>query len=232
MANPNNNKSRHFLIDFDSKSDILLPSIVYQFNDSLNITLIPIEIDSDKNYVIKHTYNIPKKDYKTYFESRKNLIQGFQSNLIIRNVNFDKENIFNAIKDDIKSKTISSTNIKNIVFSDDSNYDFCGYSLEKVNNMIKITSDCFENITSKTPVTNNLYPENTNNLSYQERSLHQKTTHQLNQLKNEQLGSPTAKSDPGTTSNPVINNNSRNVSSAPLISNTGNNKTQKKKPFR
>lgn len=219
MVNPKiQNNLKHFLIDFDGKNDIVLLDIVNDFDDSRNYILIPIEIDSKGNYIINHTYNIPKQNYTTDFASRNNLIQGFQSNLI-KNVNFDDQKMFNAIKGDIesKTKTVSSENVENIEFSDDSNYGFCGYSLEKVDNMIRITSDCFENIIPKIEVNNKFFPENTeqlimprNNTTPRKKYFSQNTT-----KKNKLPNSP-AKSDSGITSNRVVNNNRRNVSSAPL----------------
>jgi hypothetical protein len=109
------NNKKPFLISFDIK-DIVLLDIVDDFDESRNITLIPIEIDKG-NYIIPRMYNIPNQIYEKNFvksRSKKNLLTEFQSNLI-KNVNFDSDN-FNKINENIKSKTISSSNIEQIIF--------------------------------------------------------------------------------------------------------------------
>jgi hypothetical protein len=226
MVNPEvQNNVKPFLISFGIK-DIVLLDIVDDFDESRNITLIPIEIDKG-NYIMPRMYNIPNQIYEKNFvksRSEKNLITKFQSNLI-KNVNFDSDN-FNKINENIKSKTISSSNIEQINFLDDSEYKFCGFSLEKVDNMIRITSDCFENVRPKTPINNKLFPE--------EARLERKNTPPASIAK--KPNSPAAKSDPGTTSNisSYATNKTRNVRTAPPSEGNKNNKTQKnpKTPFR
>ena len=225
MVNPNvQNNVKPFLISFGNK-DIVLLDIVGDFDESRNITLIPIEIDKG-NYIMPRMYNIPNQIYEKNFvksRSEKNLITKFQSNLI-KNVNFDSDN-FNKINENIKSKTISSSNIEQINFLDDSEYKFCGFSLEKVNNMIRITSDCFENVRPKTPINNKLFPE-------EARLERKKPPPSIAKKPN----SPAAKSDPGATSNISSNaNKTRNVRTAPSSVENNYNKTQKKTktpPFR
>jgi hypothetical protein len=217
MVNPNvQNNVKPFLISFGIK-DIVLLDIVGDFDESRNITLIPIEIDKG-NYIMPRMYNIPNQIYeKNFVKSRteKNLLTEFQSNLI-KNVNFDSDN-FNKINENIKSKTISSSNIEQINFLDDSEYKFCGFSLEKVDNMIRITSDCFENVRPKTPINNKLFPE--------EPRLEIKNPPPPSIAK--KPNSP-AKSDPGVTSNiSSYENKTRKISSAPPSEVNKYNKTQK-----
>lgn len=224
MVNPNvQNNVKPFLISFGIK-DIVLLDIVGDFDESRNITLIPIEIDKG-NYIMPRMYNIPNQIYeKNFVKSRTeaNLLTEFQSNLI-KNVNFDSDN-FNKINENIKSKTISSSNIEQINFLDDSEYKFCGFSLEKVDNMIRITSDCFENVRPKTPINNKLFPGDTKLERNKPPSIGKKPS------------SPAAKSDPGKNSNQYnAINNSRNVKSAATSVGNQSNKTRKKTktpPFR
>jgi hypothetical protein len=172
MLNPGiPNNLKPFLIDFageHGEHDIVFLEIVNDFDDSRNITLIPIEID-ERNYIMPRMYYIPNQIYKENFESRSeaNLINNLKSNSI-QNVNFNEVK-FNEITKNIEDKTITDVD-KKIKFSNgDINEGICGFSLEKVNNMIRITSDCFENVRPKTPIpktsipktsiNNNLFPE-------------------------------------------------------------------------
>jgi isochorismate hydrolase len=205
------NSKKPFLIDFDGEYDIVLLDIVNDFDESRNITLIPIEIDKG-NYIMPRMYNIPNQIYKENFESRSeaNLINNFNSNSI-KNVNFKNDN-FNQITENIKNKTITNVDETIKFLNSDINEVICGYSLKKVNNMIQINSNCF-GIIDKNPLKINSWVNpNIQNITQKN-------------LKNKP--SSAAKSDPGATSNiSYAINNSRNVRTAPSVQKQSN-KTQK-----
>jgi hypothetical protein len=214
MLNPEiPNNLKPFLIDFageHGEHDIVFLEIVNDFDDSRNITLIPIEINLNGNYIMPRMYNIPNQIYKNNFESRSkdNLITKFKSNPI-KNVIFNKEK-FNAINKNIKKKIITNVNDKIQFSNGDINEGICGFSLEKVNNMIRITSDCFENVRPKTPIPKTPIPKTPiNNNLFPEVAKLERNNPPISIAK--KPSSP-AKSDPGATRSYA--NTSRKISSA------------------